>query len=480
MRILFAASEISPYASTGGLADVGRALPLALQADGHETYRVMPCYRQIIEGISDLTDTGIRLPVALGLGKHVAEVWHSESQNPPVFFIRRDEFFDRSNLYSLPYRDYDDNFERFVFFQKSVVALIDALGLQVNIVHCNDWQTGLIPMYLRYGVNGGGRDFGERTVFTIHNLAYQGLYAASRFSSTNLPLSCFSVDGFEYYGQINCMKAGIVASDLVTTVSPSYANEIRTEESGCGLHGVLQAKGDRLVGILNGVDYSTWNPSTDKHLAARYDDKRLEGKERCKEDLRSAMQLKTKPGTPIIGLVTRLTEQKGLDILASAMHTIMEMDVGVAMLGTGEKKYHRLCQAWAKKWPGRFSVRLAFDNAIAHKIEAGADMFLMPSRFEPCGLNQMYSLRYGTLPIVHRTGGLRDTIGELSEDFSEGNGFSFEPYGEEGLLDAVKRALAAYRKQAKWKQVVSRIMCEDFSWNLSAREYARLYEEICR
>jgi len=480
MRILFAASEISPYASTGGLADVGRSLPLALQAAGQEVYRVMPCYRQVIEGVKDLKDTGIRLQVPLGLTKQVAEVWHSETQNPSVFFIRRDEFFDRTHLYSLPYRDYDDNFERFIFFQKAVVALIDALGLQLDIVHCNDWQSGLLPMYLRFGVNGSGRDFGEQTVFTIHNLAYQGVYPAHRFSSTNLPISCFSVDGFEYYGQINCMKAGIVSSDFVTTVSSSYADEIRTEESGCGLDGVLRAKGERLVGILNGVDYSLWNPASDQHLKASYDDKDLDGKKSCKKELLSIMKLKGSANTPVLGMVTRLTEQKGLDVLASAMQQIMQMDVCVAMLGTGEKKYHRLCQAWERKWPGRFSVRLAFDNGIAHQIEAGSDMFLMPSRFEPCGLNQLYSLRYGTLPIVHQTGGLKDTIHELSEDFSEGNGFTFSPYEADGLVAAVKRAVAAYQQQEKWKQVVSRIMREDFSWSHSAHEYIRLFNQICQ
>jgi starch synthase len=412
------------------------------------------------------------------LHNRTAEIMQVDKPRPTTFFIRRDEYFDRSYLYSLPYRDYDDNFERFLFFQKAVVGLVDMLGLQLDLVHCNDWQTGLIPAFLKHGVNGQGRDGNERTLFTIHNLAYQGLFPSSNFSTTNLPLSCFSVDGFEYYGQINCMKAGIVFSDFVTTVSPTYAEEIRTEAFGCGLHGVLGDKGDRLTGILNGVDYALWDPATDQLIKSNYSPANLEGKASCKKDLRSVMKLARTPDTPVLGMVTRLTEQKGLDILAGAMEEIMRLDVCVAMLGTGEKKYQRLCQSWAQKWPGRFSIKLAYDNTLAHKIEAGADIYLMPSRFEPCGLNQLYSLKYGTLPVVHQTGGLSDTISEITADGTEGQGFVFQGYNADELVGAVKRAVSMYRKANAWKKSVSRVMQIDYSWKHAAREYSRLYEHI--
>jgi starch synthase len=477
MNILFAASEMCPFASTGGLADVAQALPEKLAALGINIVRVVPCYRQVLDHSNTLRDTGIKLSIPVGLSNYTAEVWIDDSVYPLTYFIRRDEFYDRSNLYGLPHRDYDDNFERFTFFQKAVVALIDNMKLAPDIVHCNDWQTGLLPLFLRYGIHGSGREQHEKTIFTIHNLAYQGIYPGSVFPYSNLPLSCFNIHEMEYYNQVSCMKAGIVVSQITTTVSPSYAKEICTEESGCGLHGVLLDKGDDLIGILNGVDYGSWNPETDELIVNNYSADKPDGKLKCRDDLHSFMGLESRKGRPLIGMVTRLAEQKGLDILADAINDIMELDVAVAILGTGQQVYHDLCEEWNRKWPDRFCVKLEYNNKLAHRIEAGSDIFLMPSRFEPCGLNQMYSLKYGTVPVVHATGGLKDTITDILTSPDDGNGFRFDQYSGAGLFEAVKAAVEMYQQKPEyWQILMQRIMQQDFSWEKAASKYVGLYE----
>jgi starch synthase len=478
MKTVFVSSEVTPFASTGGLADVAAALPAALQRRGIDTVRVMPYYRQVDDAALDLEPVDVTFRVPVGMRHHLAEIWvcrGSSANEPDTYLIRRDEFFDRRYLYGLPYRDYEDNFERFIFFQKAAVMLLDALEYEADIVHCNDWQTGLLPMYLTYGIHGMGRTGKEKTVFTIHNLAYQGLFDPSAFSLTNLPLSCFSVDVLEFYGKLNCLKGGITTANRITTVSPTYAQEIQTSEFGCGLEGVLQKHSDRLTGILNGVDYSAWNPESDPALPATYSSTDLAGKKECKEALCREFGLKT-PEKPLIGIVSRLTEQKGFDILSEAIEDIMELDVSFVLLGTGDVRYHELAQQWADRWPGRFGLKLAYDVRISHLIEGGADLFLMPSRFEPCGLNQLYSLRYGTLPVVHATGGLNDTIGNLSADSSDGSGFVFNSYSPQALYGAVQRAVHFYANQKAWQKVVSRVMNLEFSWDLAAATYENLYE----
>lgn len=478
MKVLYAASEIMPFASTGGLADVGAGLAKALFDREVSVVRVMPLFRCVAEGGFALEDTGLRLSIPVGFQMYTAEVWYTDEPPPRTYFIRRDEYFDRSQLYSLPHRDYDDNFERFVFFQKAVVALLDALGEKVQIVHCSDWQTGLIPLFLRHGIQGTGRAATERTVFTIHNLAYQGLFPGTLYALTNLPFQCFNMDCLEFYGSINCIKAGITTADLVTTVSRRYAEEIRTEEFGCGLHGVLSRMGSRLVGVTHGVDYSVWNPATDPYLAATYDRGRLDGKKACKEDLIRVMGLTIGLETPLLGMVSRLVDQKGLDIIAEAMPRLMDMGVGFVLLGTGMDKYQKLCLEWTRKWPGQFAAKVAFDTPLAHKIEAGCDLYLMPSRFEPCGLNQLYSLRYGTIPIVHAVGGLDDTIQDLDSEGRIGTGFKFTTYTPEALLNAVRRALALFSDKNKWATIMDRAMAQDFSWNRAADDYLRLYQSL--
>jgi starch synthase len=435
-------------------------------------------YRRVLEGSFKVVDTGVRLSIPVGFHSHPAEIWRTEDEDPVTYFVRRDEYFDRSQLYSLSNRDYDDNFARFVFFQKAVVAMIDTLGLAPDVVHGNDWQTGLLPLFLEHGIHGVGRGRKEKTVFTIHNLAYQGLFSGNDFSDTNLPFPSFSVDTMEFYGNINCMKNGIICSDAVTTVSRTYAQEIQTEAYGSGLHGVLQKCKGKLTGIVNGVDYDAWNPADDPHIAAPYSADDLSGKAKCRAQLVRKLGVILKPRAPLVGMISRLVDQKGMDILAEAMPELMKLDIGFVLLGTGQQAYHELCTSWAEQWPGRFICRLAFDQELAHQIEAGSDVFLMPSHFEPCGLNQMYSLRYGTVPVVHATGGLIDTVQNIDPSGAKGDGFQFTPYSAPSLVEAVNRGVTLFKRKATWQSIMARGMSRDFSWDRAAAEYEAVYASL--
>lgn len=478
MKVVFAASEMKPFASTGGLSDITKALPEALCRQGVEVIRVIPYYRNMEQFSDELDDTGVRYHIPVGLNVYQAEVYKHKKQ-PETYFVRRDEFFDRTHLYGMSHRDYDDNFERFCFFQKAVVQLIDQMGWRPDIVHSNDWQTGLISVFLRHGINGAGREMHEKTVFTIHNLAYQGLFPSSSFSFSNLPFSCFSLNEMEYYSQVNCMKAGIVYSNLITTVSSTYAKEIQTDALGCGLDGVLHSRRSSLVGILNGVDYGEWNPETDTHIEAAFSADDLSGKRVCRDALLKEMGLTAHPSVPVLGMVSRLAEQKGLDLLEQAIESLMAMDVRLVFLGMGQREYHIKCEEWMARWPDKFSARFEFNNGLAHRIEAGSDIFMMPSRYEPCGLNQMYSMRYGTLPLVHATGGLKDTTIDVDEDDAHGNGFLFDGYSGDLLMAAVRRAVDMYQDQpVKWMNIMRRIMQLDFSWDVTAQKYVREYERL--
>ena len=410
MKVVFASSECVPYASTGGLGDVAAALPRALQEQGLEVVCIVPLYASVRESTEELRPTGAKLEIPLGYEVLETEVWTSSDTGVRTYFVRYDPFFDRPRLYDQQGRDYSDNFARFLCYQKSVVALIDTLLGNVDVVHCNDWQTGLIPYFLKYGIAGVGRMQKEKTVFTIHNLAFQGLFPGEQFGQTNLPLHCYSLDELEFYGQVSSMKGGIVGSSVVTTVSTTYAEEIQTERLGCGLHGILSDLGDRLVGIVNGVDYTTWNPAKDPYIKQNYDLHSLERKEICRQDLFNAVGLTPAPRMPLLGMVSRLAAQKGLELISEILPELISLDLQFVLLGSGETAFEAQCKEWAARWPDHVAVRIGFDPVLAHKIEAGADIFLMPSAFEPCGLNQLYSLRYGTIPVVHETGGLKDTV----------------------------------------------------------------------
>jgi len=479
LRILMISPEVVPFAKTGGLADVVGSLPVALHQLGCDVALAMPFYRQVVA--ENLGGELIleHLPVPLGSQVVPAEVWQGKlRERIPVFFIRRDELFDRTYLYGTPRGDYFDNAQRFAYFCQAVMALCPALSYRPHIVHCHDWQTGLVPAYLRL-VHGGDPFWIETaSMFTVHNIAYQGQFAADLFPVTGLPGHFFAVGGMEFWGGINYMKAGIICADVITTVSPRYSEEIRIPPAGRGLEGVLQAQGHKLHGIVNGADYGEWNPETDSLIVARYSAKNFAGKKRCKRDLLAAVGLPLGlMDRPVLGMVSRLTDQKGLDLIAAAAERLVAKDLGLIILGTGEEKYHRLFSELARRHPENVAVRLGFDNELAHKIEAGVDIFLMPSQFEPCGLNQMYSLRYGTVPIVHATGGLYDTVKPFDPEGGEGVGFRFTRYEPEALWQAIEAAIAMFNRPSLWQKIMRNGMAMDFSWEKSARLYLALYEK---
>ncbi|MBU0678877.1 MAG: glycogen synthase GlgA [Verrucomicrobia bacterium] len=479
MQILFATSECTPFASTGGLADVAAALPKALAGQGVDVATVMPMYRQVFSGGFNLKKAGLPLSIPVGFRKLSGEVWYSDDSGLRTYFVRRDEFYDRSSLYSMPDREYDDNLERFIFFQKAIIEIINNLGLKPDIVHCNDWHTGLLPLYLEHGISGTGRSGPEKTVLTIHNLFYQGTYPGSDFSITGLPYSCFSTGCMEFFGNINLLKAGLTSANAITTVSETYAKEIQTPERGEGLQGVLGDRADVLTGIVNGVDYGVWDPGKDPHIAAVYSAEDLSGKAKCRASLLKKMGLKARKNQPVIGMVARMTDQKGFDILAEAIPRLMEeTDVVLVMLGSGDEHHQVAAQEWVEKWPKRFALKLGFDVPLSHQIEAGSDMFLMPSRFEPCGLNQLYSLRYGTIPVVHATGGLEDTIADMSEAGKIGTGFKFREYTADALVEAVLRGLVLFTEPDSWMGAMKRGMAQDFSYDACSRKYLSVYESV--
>lgn len=476
LTILFASSEVIPFAKTGGLADVSGSLPTALSSLGHEVVVVTPLYRSTKEGKHDLKQDKKILSVPFKGQQWKTKVFlgHLES-GIPVYFIQRDEFFDRRGLYGTPDGDYMDNPERFIFFSRSVIELARFMGFSPDIVHCHDWQTSLVPVYLKNVYRNESQFKKARSVFTIHNLAYQGVFPKEIMSVSELPPELFAIKGLEYYGNMNFMKGGIVFSDKITTVSERYAQEIQTPEYGYGLEGVLKDRSRDIAGILNGVDYTSWNPKTDPHIAANYDAKDLSGKSQCREELIGLFGLQGAGKAPVIGMISRLADQKGFDILADAIEDLMKMDIRVVILGTGDAKYEKQYTELGKKYTGRLGVKVDFDNALAHKIEAGSDMFLMPSKYEPCGLNQMYSLKYATIPIVRATGGLDDTIKEFDPETGKGNGFKFTAYSPAELIKAVKRARYMYRNNLLWAKLVQNAVREDFSWKRSARKYEEVY-----
>jgi starch synthase len=476
IKILFASSEVIPFAKTGGLADVSGSLPLPLVSLGHQVAMVTPFYRLTKEGNHELDQHEKVLSVPFKGQKLKTRVFHTTIEPAvPVYFIQRDEFFDRSGIYGTPEGDYFDNPERFIFFSRSILELGKMIGFNPDIIHCHDWQTSLVPVYLKSIYKNDPHLKKTRSVFTIHNLAYQGVFPKNMMEVSELPQELFAMEGLEYYGKMNFMKGGILFSNKVTTVSERYAEEIKTPEYGYGLDGVLRDRSTDISGILNGVDYKSWNPETDPYIAANYSAEDLSGKQRCREELFKTFGLQGSQKSPIIGMISRFADQKGFDILAEAMEDLLKLDLCLVILGTGDARYEKQFAELGKKHPGRLGVKVAFDNALAHKIEAGSDMFLMPSRYEPCGLNQMYSLKYGTVPAVRATGGLDDTIKEFNPETGKGNGFKFKGYSAAELIKTVKRARYLFRNNYLWAKLIKNAMKEDFSWQKSAKKYEEVY-----
>ena len=484
MRVLMVASEMAPFAKVGGLADVMQALPPALADLGVEVRAMLPLYGSIdsVEHILKPDPEVPRLSVRFAGEPLEARLFRAEDATGKVtvHFVASDRYFDRHGIYDDPQggEGYGDNAERFLFFCRAVEELVRALAWRPDVVHAHDHQAAALPAWLGSRLTGDPFYGGVGSVFTIHNLGYQGVFPASILPMLEIgPEQFFPMSPWEFYGDVNLMKAAIQHADMVTTVSQRYAEEISTPQHGMKLDGVLRDRSDRLVGILNGVDYSQWDPSVDRLIPHSFRADDLSGKVRNRDELRRRFGLPSPRGrTPIIGIVSRLADQKGFDLVAAAMGALMTMDLQLVVLGTGQEKYHRMFEAVAHRHPDRIGVQLAFDNVTAHLIEAGADMFLMPSRYEPCGLNQMYSLRYGTLPIVRATGGLVDTVRDADADPEQGTGFSFDAYDPGALLDAVRRALEAFAKRDRWLDLIRRAMAQDHSWKRAARSYLDVYE----
>ncbi|MBN2685997.1 MAG: glycogen synthase GlgA [Pontiellaceae bacterium] len=476
MKVVFVSSEIVPFASTGGLGDVSAALPKALAAQGVEIVRILPLYQQIDHERYRIEPCNVELHVPLGQGWYCGCVWKQVFEGVTTYFIRSREFFDRPGIYGCEEHGYADNFERFLFFQKAAVRLIDVLDLKPDLVHCNDWQAALIPMLLHHGIDGKFRDGSECTLMTIHNLAHHGWAPAEKFYMTNLPDSCYTMYTLEFYGEINMLKGGLVAATAINAVSPTYAEEIKTAKFGCRLNGVLYHRRNVLHGILNGIDYKRWNPETDQYLPAHFSKENLAGKAVCKKALQHAAGLPDDARTPLLGVISRLVPQKGIDVLAAAMERIIAMGAQVIILGTGDRRYEEACRAWVKRWPNQVSAWIEFSSQLAHQIEAGADMFLMPSEFEPCGQNQMYSMRYGTIPVVHGVGGLEDSV--IDYDEPDGTGFKFHGHTSDKFADCIERALTVYADAPAWQTLMKRAMEQDFSVVHMARQYIDLYEAI--
>src|SRR3974390_3373932 len=477
MHLAFAGREGVPFSKAGGLADVVGALPRALAALGHQVSVYLPRYRQ-----TKLTDpaTVVRsVTVPFDDEYRFASVVTGGIQGGVrSYFVEYPQYFDRDALYGTPTGDYPDNAERFALFSRTVLEASKILGVP-NVFHCHDWQSALVPVLLRtiYAEDPAFRDVG--TVFTIHNMGYQGLFPPDTLPLLMLPWDLFTMTKMEFFGQVNFLKGALTYADFITTVSRKYSQEIQTAEYGFGLEGVLRDRASTVTGILNGVDYEEWSPQTDKFTAAKFSPQDLAAKAKCKQDLLAAFGVKNADSNlPVIGIVSRFAAQKGFDLISQVADRLAREEMIIVALGAGDKTYEEMLLRLNKQFPNKIAVKVAYDNAIAHKIEAGADIFLMPSRYEPCGLNQIYSLKYGTVPIVRATGGLDDTIEPWDPRTSRGTGFKFFEYSGDALMAAIRQALLAFHDHFAWETLMRNCMSRDYSWTASARDYVRVYERI--
>ena len=478
MKIVHVASEMFPYMKTGGLADAVGALGAALADHGHEVSVFIPGYRAAVEH-KDAANAERRLRLKIEMADQFLSGdvrMFSPRKNLRVFLICREEFFDRRAPYGNGERDYEDNADRFIFFCKGVVETLRLGDFQTDVVHCHDWQAALVPLLLRETERLHDMTLALKTIFTIHNIAFQGVFPAKIFARTNLPDDLFHIDGLEYYSQINLMKGGILFADRVTTVSPRYAKEIQTPEFGCGLDGVVQARSDDIVGLLNGVDNSVWNPAIDALLPARYSAVNMAGKQLCRTELLKRCNFAADFKGAIFGMVCRLTEQKGVDFVIENSDFFLAHECRLVVLGSGDRRMEQQLRDLAAGAPEKIFLCPKLDEPMSHLIEAGSDFFVMPSVFEPCGLNQMYSQVYGTVPIVSRVGGLADTVIDADEYPDTGTGLMCEPNAI-SLREALQRALVLFADRARYAAVQQRGMAKDFSWKVVAAGYQRLYQD---
>jgi starch synthase len=484
LRIIMLAAEAAPFAKVGGLGDVVGGLPKALEPLGVKSTVIIPAYKAVLADRSAIRPCsaipGFDVPMASFHERAEVFQTRTEGSDVDIYMIGSQKYFDREGIYDDPAtgEGYPDDMERFAFFMKSAMELILRLQARVDVIHCHDYHTALVPGLLKTCYRNHPSFSGVGTLFTIHNMAYQGIYPREALDYIGIsPEHFYPKSPFEYWGRVNFMKAGIELADKVNTVSHTYSIEIQTDpEFGMGLEGVLQRRKEDFTGIVNGIDYEEWNPQTDPFLSAHYSVDDLSGKEKCKRYLQRRFHLAIRKKAPLIGIVSRLTDQKGFDLISEAMEDLMAQDLQLIILGMGQKRHQDRFDRIASRYPGKVGLCLSFDNGLAHKIEAGCDMFLMPSKFEPCGLNQLYSLRYGSIPIVRKTGGLADTI--MPYDREKGTGFVFSEYCAKDMMGAIRQALKIYSRPPDWQALVIRAMSQDWSWNRSAREYLQLYQSI--
>lgn len=474
MELLFVASEVAPLSKSGGLGDVAGALPAALAARGHAVAVVTPRY-----GTIDPARHGFE-PVhrAIRVRGEQTTVFVRRRGGLAHYLVEHDHLFgSRRGLYGEPQHEYGDNAERFAYLCRAALEIPAAFGLRPRILHLNDWQAALAAWLLRHEHAQDPVLQATRTVFTIHNLAYQGVFRKEVLPALGLPWDVFRYDAMEFHDRLNFLKAGLVYADAITTVSPTYAAEIQTPEGGEGLDGLLRHRARDLTGILNGIDHSEWDPATDPHLAARYDQHHVTGKHACKRALQEELGLPARADVPLVAMVGRLADQKGVDLVLAALPELLRRDLQLALLGSGRHDWEQAFAEAARRHPDRLAARIGFDEGLAHRMEAGADVFLMPSRFEPCGLNQLYSLRYGTVPVVRRVGGLADTVQDY-DGWKQGTGFVFADYDPRAMLAALRRAKETFRDKRAWTALMKRGMAQDFSWGRSAARYEALYDAL--
>ncbi len=484
-KILFVSAEVYPFAKVGGLADVAGALPKALAELGADVRVITPFYGDIQEkaknfGIKSAEIKGV--PVVIGDDIENFELFSAKlpDSQVPIYFVKSERYFDRKGIYFDPKtkKNFPDQAERLVFFAKAVLESADSLKFKPDILHLNDHHTSILPVYLKILHRHHPIWRKTASVLTIHNLAYQGVFPASVMELLGLGEEFFYPEGpFEFYGNVNFLKIGILFADVVNTVSPTYAQEIQTPEYGNKLDGVLRSVSQKVFGIINGVDYSVWDPAVDKDIEYNYSADDLSGKRMMKSSVLRQFKLPEELDVPLLGMIGRMAEQKGFDLVAEILPELIKHDLKLVVLGSGDPKYEKMFKSAAEKYPKKLSVFTGFNGPLAHKIEAGADMFVMPSRFEPCGLNQMYSLRYGTVPLVRRTGGLADTVIDVDEKPNVGTGFVFSEYSPQALLNAINRALMHFSETKRWRKIILRGMKQDFSWEASARKYLELYKK---
>jgi starch synthase len=484
LKILFATTEAVPFAKTGGLGDVCGSLPQELAMLGHEPVVVIPAFRQAMSCGRAIESTGVTFEIPIGR-KSVSGTFLRSTlpgDRVPVYLVEQKSYYDRPELYGEAGRDYKDNCERFVFFARAVLEAVTELNLGTELVHCHDWQSSLVPAYLKTEFCGVPPYDSIASLLTIHNIAYQGSFWHWDMELTGIDWKYFNWRQMEFYGNLNLLKSGLAFADVITTVSPRYAEEIQTPPLSCGLEGILSHRRNDLHGIINGVDYRVWNPATDPYLSGHNYDvgSFAEGKRACKAALQQEVGLPVVVDQPLVAMISRLADQKGLDLVAGVIRQWAETSpIQWVILGTGDPRYHELLTDLARRYPERIAVRLGFSNELAHRIEAGADVFLMPSRYEPCGLNQLYSLKYGAVPVVHATGGLADTITNLTDETlaaGTANGFSFGQYVATALAESLERACQTYHNRPTWEQLIRTGMEQDWSWGHSARQYSQLYQ----